>query len=162
MQTNSAPQTEDSATAASGGGNGVDPGRHRSINAYGELLRRAMDAPLNFYFTWNDRDFIGTFEAVDGGIRLSLQSDLAAVPYSAEDVGARNDMFAVVDSWDGNAEGKLKVVQGQKIVLENDIPMPRTPDGTISSVVTNLALLVLNAAPYLDLIAEYTSPPASA
>lgn len=159
MQTNSAPQTEDGATAAGGGGNGADPCGIQSIDTYGELLRRAMDAPLTFIFTWHDRDFKGTFEAIDGGMRLSLQSDLATVPYSAEDSVARGDLLAVVDSWDGHADGKLRVVQGQRIVLENDIPMPRTPDGTISSVVTNLALLVLYAAPYLDLIAEYASPP---
>ena len=162
MQTSSVSRTEEGATAASRGGNGAEPGAHRSIDAYGELLRRAMDAPLTFCFTWNARDFMGTLEAVDGGMRLSLQSDLAAVPYSAEDAAARGNLFAVVDSLDGNAEGILKVVQGQKIVLENTIPMPRPPDGSISSVVTNLALLVLNAAPYLDLIAELTPPPASA
>ena len=162
MQTSSAPRTEDGATTASGGGNGVDLVGLCSIDAYGDLLRRAMDAPLTFCFTWHDRDFKGTFEAIDGGMRLSLQSDLATVPYSAEDPAARGDLLAVVDSWDGHSDGTLKVVQGQRIVLENEIPMPRTPDGTISSVVTNLALLVLYAAPYLDLIAEYASPRPSA
>ena len=162
MQTSSVPRTEDGATMASGGGSGVDPAGLRSIDAYGELLRRAMEAPLTFSFTWQGRDFMGTFEAIDGGMRLSLQSDLATVPYSAEDPVARGDLLAVVDSLDGHTEGTLKVVQGQRIVLESEIPMPRTPDGTISSVVTNLALLVLNAAPYLDLIAEYASPQPSA
>ena len=158
MQTSSAPQTEDGATTASGGGNGADPAGIRSIDAYGDLLRRAMDAPLTFSFAWHGRDFKGIFEAIDGGMRLSLRSDLATVPFSAEDAAARGDLLAVVDSWDGNTDGTLKVVQGQRIVLENEIPLPRTPDGTISSVVTNLALLVLYAAPYLDLIAEYASP----
>ena len=162
MQTSSAPQPEDGATTASHAGNGADPSGIHSIDASGELLRRAMDAPLSFSFSWSGRKFMGTLEAVDGGMRLSLQSDLAAASDSAEDAGARDKLFAVVDTWDGNSEGTLKVVHGTKIVLENPIPMPRTPDGTISSVVTNLALLVLNAAPYLDLIAEYAPPEPSA
>ncbi len=162
MQTSSAPRTENGATTASAGGNRADSARLLLIDAYGDLLRRAMNAPLTFSFTWHGRDFIGALEAIDGGMRLSLQSDLATVPYSAEDPVVRGDLFAVVDSLDGHTEGTLKVVQGQKIMLENQIPMPRTPDGMISSVVSNLAMLVLHVAPYLDLIAEYTSPQPSA
>ena len=126
-----------------------------TINAFGELMRRATNAPLNFGFVWHGVDFAGTLKIIEGGMRLSLQSNLASLPYSAEDARTRGNLLAVVDTLDGRADGQLKVVQGQKIVLENNIPMPRTTTGSISSVVTNLALLVLNAAPYLDLIAEF-------
>ena len=128
-----------------------------AVDAYSELMRRASNAPLNFNFAWHGMNFGGTLEAIEGGMRLSLQSNLAALPYSAEDAKARGDLLAVVDTLDGRTEGLLKVVKGNTIVLENEIPMPRTPTGSISSVVTNLALLVLNAAPYLDLIAEFSN-----
>ena len=99
--------------------------------------------------------FSGSLEAINSGMLLSLQSSLAQLPYSAEDAKSRGDLLAVVDTLDGNTDGLLKVVQGQKIMLENEIPMLRTSAGNISSVVANLALLVLNAVPYLDLIAEF-------
>ena len=76
-------------------------------------------------------------------MRMFLRSKLAELPYSAEDAQARGDLLAVVDTLDGYTEGLLKVVKGQTIVLENEIPMPRTPIGSINSVVTNLALLVI-------------------
>jgi len=120
-------------------------------------MRRATKAPLSFGFVWHGMDFSGSLEAINGGMRLSLQSNLAQLPYSAEDAKSRGDLLAVVDTLDGNTDGLLQVVQGQKIILENEIPMPRTSAGDISSVVANLALLVLNAAPYLDLIAEFAA-----
>ena len=99
---------------------------------------------------------MGSLEAINGGMRLFLQSNLAQLPYSAEDAKSRFDLLAVVDILDGNTDGLLKVVQGQKIILENEIPMPRTSAGDISSVVANLASPVLNAAHYLDLVIEFT------
>lgn len=146
----------DESTPATGAVNGRFDGRP-TIDSYSELMRRAKNAPLNFNFAWHGMDFGGTFEAIEGGMRLSLQSNLAELPYSAEDAKARGDLPAVVDTLDGHTEGLLKVVKASTIVLENEIPMPRTPTGSISSVVTNLALLVLNAAPCLDLIAEFAS-----
>ena len=146
----------DKSTPATSAVSGKD-GDRPAIDAYGQLMCRAKNAPLNFNFAWHGMDFDGTLEAIEGGMRMSLQSNLAALPYSAEDAKARGDLLAVVDTLDGHTEGLLKVVKGQTIVLENEIPMPRTPTGSISSVMTNLALLVLNAAPYLDLIAEISN-----
>jgi hypothetical protein len=146
----------DESTPAISAVTGKDDDRP-AVDAYSELMRRARNAPLNFSFAWHGMDFGGTLESIEGGMRMSLQSKLAELPYSAEDARARGNLLAVVDTLDGHTEGLLKVVKGQTIVLENEIPMPRTPTGSISSVVTNLALLVLNAAPYLDLIAEFAN-----
>lgn len=121
------------------------------------LCAAPKNTPLNFNFAWLGIGFDGTLEAIEGGMRMSLQSNRAALPCSAEDAKAHGDLLAVLDTLDGHTEGLLKVVKGQTIVLENEIPMPRTPTGSISSVTTNLALLVLNAAPYLDLIAEFSN-----
>ena len=48
----------------------------------------------------------------------------------------------------------LRVVSGQTIVLENAIDLPRSVGGAASNIVTSLTLLVLNTAPFLDLLAE--------
>ena len=145
-----------SAATPGGGAKPLFDGETLSVGGYGELLRRAADAPLVFSFAWRGIGFKSTVESIDRGMRLSLETDLAPIPFSAEDAETRGGLFAIVDTWDGDSEGRLKIVQGRRIVLENDIRLP-PPDGqTASTIVSQLTMLVLNAAPYLDLIAEYT------
>ena len=129
-----------------------------SLGAYGELLRRVVKSPLNFGFNWRGVDFTGTFDAHQDGIGLTLHSDLAALPYSAENAGQRDELLAVVDAFRGDAVGKLKVVSGQKIVIENGVDLSDSGDGTVGNIITGLTIMVLRLAPYLDLLAEGAAP----
>ena len=133
---------------------GGDPRDAMSPGSYGALLRRVLRAPLRFTFSWCGIDFTGTFETLEKGIRLSLQSDLGSLPYSAEDARTRHGLLAIVDAYDNGSSGMLKVVSGQTIVLENAIDLPRSVGGGASNIVTSLTLLVHNTAPFLDLLAE--------
>ncbi len=144
----------------------VQPGRASSgfkadtasLGAYGELLRRVVKSPLNFAFNWRGVDFTGTFDAHHDGIGLTLHSDLAALPYSAENAGQRGEMLAVVDAFRDDAMGKLKVVSGQKIVIESGVDLSDSGDGTVGNIITGLTIMVLRLAPYLDLLAEGAAP----
>ncbi len=129
-----------------------------SLGAYGELLRRVVKSPLNFSFNWRGADFTGTFDAHQDGIALTLHSDLAALPYSAEDADQRDELLAVVDAFRGDAVGKLKVASGQKIVLESSIDLSDTGQGTVGNIIAGLTIMVLRLAPYLDLLAEGAAP----
>jgi len=130
--------------------------------AYGELMRRAQRQALSFSFVWRGTDFRGTVESIGEGMRLSLRSDIAAIPYSAENPAARGGLLAVVDTYDGGSEAKLTVVQGRMVMLEHEISLPKSHGDTMTNLVTQLTMLVLNTAPYLDLIAEFTEAPARA
>jgi hypothetical protein len=130
--------------------------------SYGELMRRAKDQPLSFSFDWRGSQFMGLVECLETGMRLSLRSSLAAIPYSAENADTRGDMLAVVDTCAGGSEAKLMVYQGSTIMLEHEIELPRSLDNTVANIVTQLTMLVMNTAPYLDLIAEFTAAPADA
>ena len=129
-----------------------------SHGAYGELLRRVVKSPLNFAFNWRGVDFTGTFDAHQDGIALTLHSDLAALPYSAENAGQRDQLLAVVDAFRGDALGKLKVVSGQKIVIESGIDLSDAGEGTVGNIIAGLTIMVLRVAPYLDLLAEGAAP----
>ena len=133
---------------------GGHPRDTMSSGAYTALLRRAMRAPLRFTFSWRGIDFTGTFETLEKGMRLSLQVDLGSLPFSAEDARVRGGLLAIVDAYGDCSSGTLKVVSGQTIVLENAIDLPRSVGGAASNIVTSLTLLVLNTAPFLDLLAE--------
>lgn len=130
--------------------------------AYGELMRRAKQQALGFTFVWRGSDFKGTIESIGDGIRLLLRSDLTAIPYSAENPAARGRLLAVVDTYDGGSEAKLTVVQGHTIMLEHKIALPKSSGDTMANLITQLTAMVLNTAPYLDLIAESAKTPAKA
>lgn len=128
-----------------------------ALGAYGELLRRVVHAPLSFKFSWRNIDFSGSFEGRDDGIRLVLDSNLANVPYTGEDAAGRHNLLAVVDASRDERAGKLRVIDGRKIVLKSEIEIPTDPVGTVDSIVATLTVPVLRVAPFLDLLAERAS-----
>ncbi len=133
-----------------------------------ELLRRAIAEPRRFSFKWRGVDFAARLDEHNGGLRLTLRSDLGVPPDSAEDAGERADLLAVVDTYPTGSEGKFRVVCGQKIVIEDSIDLTQAIDSTVNSIITSLTTLVLRLAPFLDLLAERasvngerTAPPSS-
>ncbi len=143
--------------AAPDGHNGDSPLGLASDGAYIELMRRAIAEPRRFTFKWRGVNFSARLDGHDGGLRLTLHSDLAALPYSAEDAGERADLLAVVDAFGNGRESKFRVVCGQKIVIEDSIDLTQTIDSTVNSIITSLTILVLRLAPCLDLLAERAS-----
>lgn len=133
---------------------GGDPRGAMPSGSYAALLRRALRAPLRFTFSWRGIEFTGTFETLEKGMRLSLQVELGSLPFSAENARARGGLLAIVDASGDGSSGTLKVVSGQTVVLENAIDLPRPTSAATSNIVTSLTLLVLNTAPFLDLLAE--------
>ncbi len=135
----------------------VPPFKIATAGSYDELLRRVAASPQSFSFDWRGVKFMACLDGHDGGLRLTLHSDLTALPYSAEDAGERKDLLAVVDSIGTGRESKFRVVCGQKIVIEDSIDLTNTIGSTVNSIVTSLTILVLRLAPYLDLLAERAS-----
>ena len=129
----------------------IDSAAHGS---YGVLRQRLAESSLNFTFNWRGVDFSGRFEAREGGVRLTLHSDVASLPYSAEDPDGREGMLAVVDTFRDDNSGTLKVVCGRKIVIEDVIELAGMAGNTATNIVTSLTVLVLRLAPCLDLLAE--------
>ena len=143
--------------AASDGRDGKSPIALASDREYLELMRRMVAEPRRFTFKWRGVDFSARLDGYNGGLRLTLHSDLAALPYSAEDAGERANLLAVVDAHGTGREGRFRVVCGQKIVIEDAIDLTQTIDSTANSIITSLTILVLRLAPFLDLLAERAS-----
>ena len=136
---------------------GAPPLKIAAAGAYDELLRRVAASPQSFNFDWRGVKFMARLDGHDGGLRLTLHSDLTALPYSAENAGERKELLAVVDAIGTDRESKFRVVCGQKIVIEDSIDLTQTVGSTVNSIVTSLTILVLRLAPYLDLLAESAS-----
>lgn len=126
-----------------------------SLGAYGALLKRVSDKPLTFRFTWRDVTFRALVSGRDDGLRLSIETDMADVPYSVEDIETRKDMLAVIDATGDDRLGRICVVQGHKIVLENEFELPENAGNTINSIITTLTIMVLRATPYLEAVSDY-------
>ena len=135
----------------SGKGLQIDSASH---GAYGVLRQRLAESALNFTFNWRGVDFSGRFETREDGVRLTLHSDVASLPYSAEDPDGREGMLAVVDTFRDENSGTLKVVCGRKIVIEDVIELAEMAGNTATNIVTSRTVLVLRLAPCLDLLAE--------
>ena len=114
--------TERQADECVPAGDGERDASRPTIDAFGELMRRATKAPLSFGFVWHGMNFTGALEAIDGGMRLSLQSNLAQLPYSAEDAKSRGDLLAVVDILDGKTDGLLKVSRDRRLFSKMRFP----------------------------------------
>ena len=126
-----------------------------SLGAYGALLKRVSDKPLTFRFAWRDVTFQALVSGRDDGLRLSIEADMADVPYSIEDIEARKDMLAVIDATGDDRLGRICVVQGHKIVLENEFELPENGGNTINSIIATLTIMVLRATPYLEAVSDY-------
>ena len=123
-----------------------------AIDEHGNLRSREPDFPLKFRFRWRDSAFEGEVGQNDSGLYLELRTELGALPYTAEnDAGRAN--FVTVTSSDQDY-GTLRIVQNQTIVFEKEVELPRSGGLTATTLVTHIAILVLSAAPYLDLLAE--------
>lgn len=125
--------------------------------AYGELLRRVAQSPLNFNFTWHGTSFSGSISGHDDGLRMYLQSNLADIPFSAENAAARGDLLAIVDTHRGGKPAELRVVQGQNLVLDSTLDLPAEGLETVNGIISTLTVMVLRSAPYLDLLAKRAS-----
>jgi hypothetical protein len=137
-----------------GAGTGIDL-TPASLGAYGELLKRANAQPLAFRFEWRGVDFQGLVSGRDDGLRMSIETSLAALPYTSESPAAREELLAVIDTLCDPNIGRIRVVQGHKIILENEFELPDNIGTTINSIVVTLTIMVLRATPYLQALGEY-------
>ena len=132
---------------------GIDLGP-ASLGAYGELLKRASAQPLAFRFDWRGVDFQGLVSGRDDGLRMTLETTVAEFPYTAENLSAREEMLAVIDATCNPNLGRIRVVQGHKIILENEFELPDDVGTTINGIVVTLTIMVLRATPYLQALSE--------
>lgn len=120
------------------------------------LDMEALEAlPINpggvfqFDFTFHDIRFAIRYEEKDEHGQLRVVGDVGPMPFSA---GLNQIMRAGNDA----LQSRFRVAQGRVLLgTEVDIDRPVTATKLISAV----AMLIIPATPYLDLIALYLRPP---
>ncbi len=126
-----------------------------SLGAYGALLKRAGDKPITFRFSWKGIGFRALVSGRGHGLRLAIEADMARVPYTVENPEKRKDMLAVIDATGDDRVGRICVIQGHTIVLENAFTLPDNDGNTVSSIIATLTIMVIRASPYLQAVGDY-------
>ncbi len=125
-----------------------------TLGAQSELLSRVAKKPLDFSFAWRGKRFRGKLEANGERTRLALFAELGIVPYSAEGTENRRILLAIVDALKNKDSCRLRMVKNQTVVQENEVSMPISSGCTIKHIIANITTMVLETAPFLDLMAE--------
>jgi hypothetical protein len=124
------------------------------VDENGALESREANFPLNFTFKWHESNFEGTVNKLDDGFNLILGTTLAHVPYSAEDAERRTALMAEVS--DENQDSpRLEIENGNRLVFSRQIELAEHGGMSADNLITNLAIIVLTAAPRLDAIAKF-------
>ena len=81
---------------------------------------------------------------------LTVTSDLGVMPYSAEGLQRRTNMFAILRAVQSGFPIRIDLVDGQnlKLTVQATLPNPVTAKAAIAATTT----LLVQARPYLDMI----------
>jgi hypothetical protein len=91
---------------------------------------------------------------VNDRLTLELRLKLADVPFTAENAGERGKWSAIISNSDKPTGGELRIMCDSTAVLTKKIELPEMNGFTADGFITNIAMMVLSLAPYLDLLVE--------
>lgn len=117
----------------------------------GMLRARDSEVPLDFTFSFLDIDFDVQVRGGDDSA-LQVKATVGHLPYTAENGWTRQFVQKVLTAARKLRRSRLSVDRNNQIVLHGEAvpPTPRTP----MSVMATLTALVVEAKPYLEMIAE--------
>lgn len=134
-----------------------------SVRSNGEVELKEPAFPLDFTFRWHGTRFGGHVDKAEGHVVLRLSADLGTLPYTGEDRTARRVILDSMAAGASRSNGRLELTARNEIVLSNEIELPQPHSCTVKKLVSNVAILVLLARPFLDFFAELPTakPPAA-
>lgn len=120
-----------------------------SLDEDGRLRVRKDASPIHFCFAYRGVDFDALMDTAPEA-DISLSAELGKVPYSMETGAGRQLTRRIVEATAGLPGGRIDVsaAQDMSIVATARPPLPLTP----ASVMATIAALLLDLAPYIDLL----------
>lgn len=110
-----------------------------------------LDEIVHLHFDWQDLHIDAQLER--RSVRESLlqvHCDLGPLPFTAEGVSRRTNMFAVLDATRNGLQVRTKVSRNQRINLVGEMKLPAPI--TTQILITGIATLLSLARPYTELI----------
>ena len=134
--------------------------RSLAVDGQGRLARKPDSTRLEFTFEYRGFLFTVRTESNDHSGHMRFHAHLGNLPYSAESSGKRADALAIVAAAGRALGGRVLTTREQRILLFEEMRFeePLTPVVLTSSTVR----LLLEAQPFLDLLAQVVDPPVTA
>lgn len=127
------------------------------------LDMEALEAlPINpggifqFDFTFHDIRFAIRYEEKDDHGHLRVVGDVGPMPFSAESPAARAGLNQIMRAANDALKSRFRIAQG-RLVLGTEVEIDRPV--TATKLISTVAMLIIPATPYLDLVALYLRPP---
>jgi hypothetical protein len=123
------------------------------VAADGSVTRTAVAKPLRFGFEAFGATFAGE---VGVARRLTVTTDLGAMPYTIEGRDRRIDLAHIVaEARQSLVGGTITITPQQRVVLTltDDLEAPLTP----AEIITSASMLALRAQPWITLTAQTAS-----
>lgn len=134
--------------------------RSLAVDGQGRLARKPDRTRLEFTFEYRGFLFAVRTESDDHNGHMRFHAHLGNLPYTAESSARRADALAIVAAAGRALGGRVQTTREQRILLceEMRFEEPLTPVVLMSSTVR----LLLEATPFLDLLAQVVKPPVAA
>ena len=134
--------------------------RSLAVDGQGRLARKPDSTRLEFTFEYRGFLFAVRTESNDHNGHMRFHAHLGNLPYSAESVRRRADALAIVAAAGRALGGRVQTTREQRILLFGEMRLeePLTPVVLMSSTVR----LLLEAHPFLGLLAHVVEPPVAA
>ncbi len=134
--------------------------RSLAVDGQGRLARKADSTRLEFTFEYRGFLFAVRTESNDHSARMRFHAHLGNLPYSAESLGKRADALAIAVAAGRALGGRVQTTREQWILLFEEMLFeePLTPVVLMSGT----ARLLLEAQPFLKLLAQVVEPPVAA
>ncbi len=134
--------------------------RSLAVDGQGRLARKPHSTRLEFTFEYRGFLFAVRMESNDHNGHMRFHAHLGNLPYSAESVRRRADALTIVAAAGRALGGRVQTTREQRILLFEEMRFeePLTPVVLMSSTVR----LLLEAQPFLELLAQVVEPPVAA
>ena len=134
--------------------------RSLAVDDQGRLACKPDSTRLEFTFEYRGFLFAVRTESNDHSGHMRFHAHLGNLPYTAESLAKRANALAIVAAAGRALGGRVQTTREQRILLFEEMRFeePLTPVVLMSSTVR----LLLEAQPFLELLAQVVEPPVAA
>lgn len=118
----------------------------------GTVEHRPPPSPLDFRFVYHEIPFLAALRREEEKTTLAIQADLGILPYSLEFREKRDRLLDCLALLDRAALGAIVLTRHKRIAYRDEIEIPEALSSV--NILAYLTSLVLNAGPYLEILAE--------
>lgn len=127
-----------------------------SLTKQGLLVHKRGIGHLDFQFVYHGYPFAVRAQTEENRTTIEVRTILGNMPYSAESRASRAAAARILTAFNKEIGLRIMVSHNQRLILSAKIHNNETLSP--SNLLTMITIMLLQATPYLDLLAEYVIP----